>query len=286
MRLGGAADTWTFIDGVWSEGDLPVLTARSHATWLGSTVFDGARAFEGVTPDLDLHCRRLNRSAEALGLKPVLSTGEIVEIALEGVDHFPSGSELYIRPTYCAERGGVSAVAPDPDSVRFHMVVWKAPMAPPTGFSICDTRFRRPTLDCATVNAKAACLYPNNARMLREARARGFDNALALDALGNVAELATANVFLARDGVVATPIPNGTFLDGLTRRRVLALLRKAGIEAREQVLTRRDFAEADEIFSTGNMNKVTPVIRYEDREFSPGPFFRRARELYWEFAHG
>ena len=152
-------------------------------------------------------------------------------------------------------------------------------------FSVTTTRFRRPTLDCATTNAKASCLYPNNARMLMEARQKGFDNALVCDVMGNVAELATANVFLAKDGVVATPVPNGCFLNGITRQRVIALLRAAGHEVRETVLTLDDFREADEVFSTGNYLKVTSITRFDDREYGVGPIATRARDLYWEWAH-
>jgi branched-chain amino acid aminotransferase len=278
-------DTWTFVNGGWVAGDAPVMTARSHAAWLASTVFDGARAFEGVTPDLDRHCARVNDSARALGLNPTLQAGDIEEIAREGVAKFPAGAALYIRPTYHAERGDVRAVLPDPDSTVFHMAIWAAPMPAPDGFTITTTRFRRPTLDCMPTNAKAACLYPNNARMLREAAEKGFGNALVCDALGNVAELATANVFMARDGVVATPAPNGTFLNGVTRQRVIALLREAGVTVQERVLTVEDFRQADEIFSTGNMAKVMPITGFDDRAMQPGPLFHTARSLYWDWAH-
>ena len=91
------------------------------------------------------------------------------------------------------------------------------------------------------IDAKAGCLYPNNARALFEARARGFDNCLMCDMLGNVAELATANVFMAKDGQVMTPMANGTFLNGVTRQRVLALLRADGVDAREATLGFADF---------------------------------------------
>ena len=278
-------DTWTYLDDRWIVGDAPVFTARSHATWLASVVFDGARAFEGVTPDLDRHCARVNDSALALGLKPIKSAGEIEEIAREGVAKFAADAALYIRPTYWAERGDARAVMADPESTRFHLVLWSAPMPAPNGFSITTTRYRRPTLDCMPVNAKAACLYPNNARMLREAAEKGFDNALVCDALGNVAELATANVFLVRDGVVATPVPNGSFLNGVTRQRVIDLLRRDGVTVAETTLTIEDFRAADEIFSTGNMAKVLPVTAFDDRRLQPGRFFQRARALYWDWAH-
>jgi branched-chain amino acid aminotransferase len=134
-------------------------------------------------------------------------------------------------------------------------------------------------------DTKAGCLYPNNARAIREARARGFDNALVCDMLGNVAETATSNVFLVKDGTVQTPAANGTFLNGITRQRVVALLRAAGLTVLESTLRYEDFEEADELFSSGNYSKVVPVIRIGERDLQPGPVYRRARELYWEFAH-
>ena len=106
------------------------------------------------------------------------------------------------------------------------------------------------------------------------------------DALGNVAELANSNVFMAKDGVVYTPAPNGTFLAGITRARVIGLLRDAGVTVVEAILSYADFEGADEIFSSGNFSKVVPITRVEDRALQPGPVYRRARELYWAFAHG
>lgn len=106
-------------------------------------------------------------------------------------------------------------------------------MVEPKGFTITTTSFRRPYLEVMPVNAKAACLYPNNARMLREAKAKGFHNALVTDVLGNVAETATSNVFMVRGGEVFTPVPNGTFLNGITRQRVIKLLREAGVSVHE-----------------------------------------------------
>ena len=94
--------------------------------------------------------------------------------------------------------------------------------------------------------------------------ARGFDNAIVCDMLGNVAELATSNVFMAKDGVVFTPIANGTFLAGITRQRVIGLLREAGVKVVEKTLTYQDFETADEIFATGNYSKVVPVTRIGD----------------------
>ncbi|WP_460449407.1 branched-chain amino acid aminotransferase [Alsobacter sp. SYSU BS001988] len=279
------SQTWTWFEGRWHEGNPPIMGPRTHAFWLGSSVFDGARAFEGVTPDLDQHLARVNRSAEALNLKATMSVGAMTELVREGVAKFGPSAELYIRPMYWPEDGSHSAVAPDADTTQFCLCIYEAPMPKGAGSAITLSPFRRPTIETMPVNAKAGCLYPNNARALLEARKRGFDNCLLCDMLGNVAELATANVFMGKDGVLLTPAPNGTFLNGVTRQRVLQLARKAGMTVVEGSLTYKDFVGADEIFSVGNYGKVQPVSRIDDRDLQPGPLYRKARELYWEFAH-
>jgi branched-chain amino acid aminotransferase len=277
--------TWTFFDGRWHEGNVPIMGPRTHAAWLCSVVFDGARAFEGVTPDLDLHCARVNDSASKLFLKPTVATEEWVRLARDGIARFEKDAALYIRPMYWAEKEGPWVQAHDPESTRWCLSIYEAPMREPKGFSVTLSPYRRPTLETMPVDAKAGCLYPNNARSLFEAQARGFDNAVVCDVLGNVAELATSNIFMAKDGVVFTPIPNGTFLAGITRQRVIGLLREAGVTVVEKTLSYQDFESADEIFSTGNYSKVVPVIRIGGRALQHGPLYKKARSSYWEFAH-
>lgn len=277
--------TVTFFEDDWHDGNVPIMGVRTHAAWLCTSVFDGARAFEGVTPDLDLHCARVNESAKAMCLKPGISVDTWVALVREGLKRFDRDAELYIRPMYWAEDAAGGAVRPDPETTRWCLTLYVAPLPKPTGTAITLSPFRRPTRESALVEAKAGCLYPNNARAMIEARSRGFDNCITCDALGNVAELASANIFMAKEGVVFTPVANGTFLSGITRARVIALLRQSGATVVETTLRYEDFTGADEIFSTGNYSKVSPVTRIDDRSLQPGPFYRRARELYWEFAH-
>jgi branched-chain amino acid aminotransferase len=277
--------TVTFFEDDWHEGNVPIMGVRTHAAWLCTSVFDGARAFEGVTPDLDLHCARVNESAKTMCLKPFVPVETWVELVREGRKRFERDAELYIRPMYWAEDAAGGAVRPDPETTRWCLTLYVAPLPKPTGTAITLSPYRRPTRDSAPVEAKAGCLYPNNARAMIEARSRGFDNCVTCDALGNVAELASANIFMAKDGAVFTPVGNGTFLAGITRSRVIALLRQSGATVVETTLRYEDFAAADEIFSTGNYSKVSPVIRIDERSLQPGPFYRRARELYWQFAH-
>lgn len=283
MALGNEIHTW--FAGRWHEGNVPLLGSADHATWLGTLVFDGARRFEGVAPDLDRHCRRLNASALSTGLRPVLEADAIEALCLEGLDRFAPQTAVYIRPMYWSVQGGPGSVVADPDSTAFALCLESCAMpAPSTSITLGRTRFCRPTYAQAPVDAKAACLYPHNGRMLREVQSKGFDNAIVLDALGNVAETASANLFMARDGDVFTPVPNGTFLDGITRQRLITLLRADGVVVHECCLGLDDFAAADEVFTSGNMSKVMPVSRIEGRRYEIGPMARRARELYWDWA--
>lgn len=275
----------TYFDRTWHEGDIPVMRAADHGIWQGSSVFDGARMFDGLIPDLDAHCARTNRSAEALMITPTVAPDELVEIAREGLRRYGKGAAVYVRPMYWALHGSELGVAPRQGATGFALCLEEIAMpAAETATTLTTTSFRRPVLADNVCNAKAGCLYPNNARMLVEAQRKGFGNALVQDAMGNVAETATANVFMVRDGVVFTPMPNGTFLSGITRARHIANLRADGVEVVEAVLTLDDFRKADEVFLSGNFAKVTPVAAFDDTNYEIGPVTKRARALYWDWA--
>ena len=105
------------------------MTSNTNAAWLANAVFDGARAFEGVAPDLDLHCQRSIRSAEGLLMKPPVSADRVLALAREGIAMFPADAPLYIRPMFWAESG---LVAIDPDSTQFALVITRMPLPDPT----------------------------------------------------------------------------------------------------------------------------------------------------------
>lgn len=287
MAMGSRALTW--FEGAWHAGNLPILGSTDHGTWQGTLVFDGARAFDGVTPDLDRHCARAIRSAETMGLAPPLDAAALETLVLDGVARFAAtfgpGHALYLRPMLWSREASPALIDALPESTALAICIEDLPFRAPGPFALTVSPFRRPPPDAALCEAKAACHYPNNARIVREARTRGFQNALSLDQGGLVAETASTNAFLVRDGVVLTPTANGTFLNGITRQRVIGLLRADGVEVRETALTVADFAAADEIFLTGNASKVTPVTRFEERELRTAAMADRARTLYWDWAH-
>lgn len=271
-------------DGAWTTEEPKILGPMDHAFWLGSVIFDGARAITGWAPDLDKHCARAVRSALVMGMKPTKTAAEIEALAREGIRRMGPDATLYIRPMFFIRRG-LGSSRPDPDSTDFILSLYDAPLPGWSGFSAMLTPFRRPAPDMAPTDAKAACLYPNGARATAWALERGADMAVMSDVAGNIAEFANSNLWFAKDGVVVTPSVNHTFLNGITRQRVLGLLRDAGVTVEERAVRPEELDDADEIFSTGNYGKVQPVIRYNNRDMQIGPFASKARELYFDWMH-
>ena len=277
-----------YYDGTWLDENPKLVGPADHSLFLASAVFDAARAIDGFVPDLENHCRRLIASAEAIGLRSPVPAEKIMELAVEGVRRMPDPrADIFIRPMMFATRGlGYGGVVPDPDSTQFVFPIYEMPLPNFQGFSAAFSTRRRPARDMAATTAKAASLYPNSGLALKEVNDAGFDNAIMLDPNGNVAEFAAANLYIVRDGVALTPTWNATFLNGVTRRRVLGLLQECGVEAIETTVSADDVRNADEVFSTGNFAKVQPCTRVEKRELPIGPVTMKARDLYFEWARG
>ena len=272
----------TYFNGDWAEGNTPLFGAMDHSVWLGSSVFDGARAIRGHLPDLRLHLQRVITSAERVGLACPLSVDDMEKLVREGVAKFPADAELYVRPLVFGTEGFLVPIA---EKSAFALTLFDAPMPAFTGFSACLSAQLRPDALMAPTDAKASSLYVNTAKAIREAQKRGFDNAVVCDSGGKVAEFASANLFfVTRDARVVTPAANGTFLSGITRARVIALLAEEGIMVEQRAVLPEELESAVEIFNTGNYGKVMPCIRYETRELAVGPIATLARERYMAFS--
>jgi branched-chain amino acid aminotransferase len=277
----------TYINGIWSEGNTPIFGAMDHSVWLGSSVFDGARSIRGLVPDLDLHLTRVISSAEKLGMQCPHTVAEMIALVKQGVALFPKDAELYIRPLVFATEG---LLIPEVSKTGFALTLFDAAMPaaftnPTAGFSACLSPLRRPDASMAPTDAKASSLYANSTRALKDAKARGFDNAVMLDSAGHVTEFATSNIFfVSAEGKLTTPIANGTFLAGITRARVIKLLAEANIAVEERSVKPEELTTAKEIFNTGNFGKVTPCIRYESRQLPIGKIATIAFERYMAFA--
>ena len=156
----------TYFNGEWKSENTPIMKAADHGTWLGTSVFDGARYFDGVAPDLLAHCNRVNQSAKAMMITPTVAADDMVKIIWEGLKRCDKSAPIYIRPMYWAVDGGELAIVPLENSTAFSVCLEEIPMAPAdSSTTLTTTRFRRPVLADNVVNAKAGCFYPNNARI-------------------------------------------------------------------------------------------------------------------------
>jgi branched-chain amino acid aminotransferase len=148
----------TFFEGKWHEGNIPVMRAADHGSWLGSTVFDGARYFDGLAPDLALHCARVNRSAEAMLMTPTHAAQDIEGIVRDGLKFYRPDQALYIRPMYWGLEDDGYGLGPHRDYTGFAVCLEEIPMsAPDNSVTLTTTSFRRPVLADNVCNAKAGC---------------------------------------------------------------------------------------------------------------------------------
>lgn len=258
----------------WRQARIHVLT---HGLHYASSVFEGERCYGGRIYRLREHGERLAHSARLLGFELPFPI-EQLEAARYRVLRANGIVEGYVRPV--AWRGSEAmGVAAQGNTIHVAIAAWPwpsyfSPEARRRGIALGIARWRRPPPETAPVHAKAAGLYTICTLAKHEAERQGFDDAMMYDYRGFLAEATGANLFLAIDGRLHTPIAD-CFLDGLTRQAVMALARRRGIEVVERHMTDDDLARAGEAFITGTAAEVTPVRRIGDFHFQPGQLCHR-----------
>ena len=263
----------------WREVKVHLLT---HGLHYASCVFEGERVYDGEIFRLREHCQRLISSAGVMGFEIPYGLEEIEQATRETVAA-QGFADAYVRPV--AWRGSeMMGVSAQQTKIHLAIAVWEwpsyfSPEARLKGIRLATATWRRPSPECAPVHSKAAGLYMICTLSKHAAEADGFDDALMLDWRGRVAETTGANIFLVIDGALHTPVPD-CFLDGITRRAVMALATARGIAIHERIVMPDELARADEIFVTGTAAEVTPVGRIDDLSFQVGPITRALMEDY------
>ena len=265
-------DGWIWLDGgftPWREAKVHVLT---HGLHYASAVFEGERMYGGEVFKLTEHTERLFNSARILDFE-IPFTVAAVEAATLATCAKNGLTDCYIRPI--AWRGseimGVSAQA---SRIHLAIAVWEwpsyfDPQIKRRGIELTWAKYKRPSPETAPTASKAAGLYMICTLSKHAAEREGFADALMVDYRGYVAEATGANVFFVRDGVLVTPIPD-CFLDGITRRAVMALARSKGFEVVERRILPEELADFTECFIVGTAAEVTPVSRVAEHRFTPG----------------
>ena len=233
LATSAQSKTWTYVDGDWHEGNVAILGPRSHAMWLGTSVFDGARWFEGVAPDLDLHSQARQRLGDRArpeadhdgrrDRRPDLGRAEEVrrqDGGLHPADVLGRAWRLYGR----AGRSGIDALLPLPLRIADDR-------ARPASRSPCRRSAGRRWRPCRPTPRPAASIPTTAARSSRP-RCAASTTRWCSTCWAMSPRPATSNIFLVKDGQVLTPAANGTFLSGITRARTIALLAEQGIDGR------------------------------------------------------
>ncbi|MFQ3594715.1 MAG: branched-chain amino acid aminotransferase [Sphingomonadaceae bacterium] len=269
----------------WREAHVHVLT---HAMHYASAVFEGQRAYGGEVFALTQHSERLRRSAELLGFEIPWSVAEIDAACRETLA--ASGlSDAYMRPIAWrgSEQMGVAAQA-----ARIHLAIacweWGAYFgeeALAKGLRLDLAPWRRPAPYTAPTASKAAGLYMICTLSKHRAADRGYDDALMLDWRGQVAEATGANIFFVKEGVIHTPTPD-CFLDGITRRTVIALARRRGVDVIERAIWPEELEDFEQCFLTGSAAEVTPVGRIGPWGFEVGALTRQLMRDYAAHVRG
>jgi branched-chain amino acid aminotransferase len=281
-------DGWIWLDGKlvpWREANVHILT---HALHYASSVFEGQKAYGGEIFKLSEHSARLRRSAELLGFEIPYSVEEIDQ-ACRDVLKANELEDAYMRPLAWrgSEQMGVSAQA---STIHLGIAVWPwgayfGEEAIRKGLRLDIARWRRPAPYTAPTQSKAAGLYMICTMSRHDAQARGYDDALMLDWRGQVAEATGANAFFVKDGAIHTPTPD-CFLDGITRRTVMDLARRRGIEVIERAIWPEELEDFEQFFLTGSAAEVTPVAEAGPWKFEVGDLSMQLRKDYLDLVYG
>ena len=253
----------------WKDAKVHVLT---HGLHYASAVFEGERAYGGEIFKLTEHTERLHESARILGFEIPYSVDEINDACRELLKK-QGFEDAYVRPI--AWRGSESlGVSAQNNRIHLAIAIWQwpsyfSPEEKMKGIRLDIAEYCRPDPRTAPSRSKAAGLYMICTISKHAAEAKGYADALMLDWRGQVAEATGANVFFVKDGALHTPKPD-CFLDGITRRTIIDLAKRRGLEVIERVIMPEEMETFSECFLCGTAAEVTPVSEIGKYHFKPG----------------
>jgi len=258
----------------WADAQVHILT---HSLHYGVGVFEGIRCYRthderSAVFRLGEHLRRLYDSAHINLLEVPFPREEIEEVCLETLrrNHLAEG---YLRPIVFLGDGEMG-LNPGGNRVRVAVAAWSwgkylGDEGLRNGIRAKVSTFSRHHVNAKMTEAKTCGDYVNSVLAKREALLDGFDEAIMLDSHGLVSEASGENLFLVRDGALATP-PRHTILAGITRSTVIELARARGLEVEERTITRDELYVADEVFLTGTAAELTPIREIDRRQVGAG----------------
>jgi len=255
----------------------------------GDAVWEGLRVYKGRIAELDGHLRRLQNSAKTLAFEGVPSSDEVREAIFATLQANGMHDEAHIRLTLTRGEKVTSGMNPRFNQAGCCLIVlaeWKPPVYSDDGIRVITASTRRNTPLCLDSKIHHNNLL-NNILASIEANVAGVDSAIMLDLDGFVSETNDTNLFIVSDGKVMTPFADAC-LPGLTRRMILDICAQENIPAEERRLSLTELYCADEVFTTGTMGELTPVLEADGRvigDGSLGSVTRKLQALHREHAY-
>lgn len=285
---------------VWMNGEvLPWESAHvhvsAHALQYGTGVFEGMRSYD--TPDgpaifrLDAHMRRLLASAAAYEIEIPYSVDQLSSAALDVV-RLNGLENAYLRPLAFFDSHSFSVWPKDcPVTTAIMAVPGRQYFSGDADHAVRVTMSSVRRIDASTLppHVKACGHYMNSVRAVQEAIRRGYDDAIMLNAKGDVAEGSGANLFIVRGGRVITNDAEGSIVLGITRDSILTIAKDLGLPVDVRAITPDDLTAADELFFSGTAVEVTPIREIDGRAIGdgrPGPVTRKIQGVFFDAVHG
>ncbi len=230
-------------------------------------VWEGIRVYDGRIFCLDQHLDRLFASAKTMLFKGIPSRYEVKKAIFETLEANGQRDETHIRLTLSRGLKTTSGMDPKLNQFGCTLIVlaeWKKPIYPDTGISLVCSNIRRNSPEFLDSKIHHNNLI-NNILAKIESNLAGADDALMLDQNGFIAETNATNVFLIKNGVVHTPLPDAC-LPGITRKTVIALCHQLDIPIQVRNISLSECYQADSFFTTGTMGELSPVNKIDGRE--------------------
>jgi branched-chain amino acid aminotransferase group I len=255
----------------------------------GDAVWEGLRVYDGRIAELDGHLERLQDSAKALAFADVPSSNEVRTAIFETLQANGMRDNTHIRLTLTRGEKVTSGMNPRFNKSGCTLIVlaeWKPPVYSDDGIRVITAATRRNTPQCLDSKIHHNNLL-NNILASIEANVAGVDSAIMLDINGFVSETNDTNLFLVKDHRLLTPSADSC-LPGLTRKMILKICDEQSIPAKERNLSLTEVYTADEVFTSGTMGELTPVLEADGRVIGDGrvgPMTLRLQELHRAFAY-
>lgn len=281
-------DILIYVNGELLKRDAAKVSVFDSAVQGGDAVWEGLRVYNGRIAALDEHLERLQNSAKALAFADVPTPAEVRTALFRTLEANGMRDAAHIRLTLTRGEKITSGMNPRLNQAGCTLIVlaeWKPPVYSDSGIRVITSSIRRNTPQCLDSKIHHNNLL-NNILAAIEANVAGVDSAVMLDVNGFVSETNDTNLFLVRGGALLTPFADAC-LPGLTRKMIISIAERESIRVAEKNLSLTELYTADEVFTTGTMGELTPVLEADGRIIGhgkPGVMTRRLQELHRDFA--